>query len=90
MLGTMMRRRIDPPQPVRRSSAGFAGMIRSSRAQANRRRSTDATVLFVLPEAGLPFCRVSWEVDGFGEFLARQGQHRPARCAASGHRRPGA
>ena len=33
-------------------------MIRSARAQANRRPMTAATVLFVPPEAGLPSCRV--------------------------------
>ena len=58
MLGMMTRRRTDAPQPVRSSSAGLTGMIRSSRAQANGRRTTEATVLLVLPDAGVPSCRV--------------------------------
>jgi hypothetical protein len=47
---------------VRSSRAGLTGMIRSSRAQANSRRSTEATVLLVLPEAGVPSCRVSCRI----------------------------
>jgi hypothetical protein len=46
---------------VRSSSAGFAGMMRSSRAQANSRRRTAATVLLVPPEA-VPLGLVSDEV----------------------------
>jgi hypothetical protein len=54
MLGMMTRRRTELPQPVRSSSAGLTGIIRSSRAQANRRRRTHATVLLVLPDAAVP------------------------------------
>ncbi len=62
MLGMMTRRRTEAPQPVRSSNAGLTGIIRSSRAQADSRRSTEATVLLVLPEAGVPSCRVSWRL----------------------------
>jgi hypothetical protein len=71
MLGMMTRRRTDPPQPVRSSSAGLTGMMRSSRAQANSRRSTDATVLLVLPDAGVPSCSVRCRMMAFSSGRSR-------------------
>jgi hypothetical protein len=53
-------------------------MIRSSRAHANSRRSTDATVLLVLPDAGLPSCRVRPRTDALAKMrglAAYAGRH---------------
>ena len=53
MLG-MMTRRAEPIHPGQSAvRAGLAEMIRSSRAHAKSRLSTEATVVLVLPEAGL-------------------------------------
>jgi hypothetical protein len=71
MLGMITRRRTDAPQPVRSSSAGLTGMIRSSRAHANSRRSTDATVLLVLPDAGVPSCKVRFRIVAFSSGRSR-------------------
>jgi hypothetical protein len=45
--------------------------IRSSRAYANRRRRTDATVLLVLPEAGESSCSVSSRIVSFRSGRSR-------------------
>ena len=71
MLGMITLRRIEPPHPVRSSSAGLTGMMRSSRAQANSRRSTDATVLLVLPDAGVPSCSVRPRIAAFRSGRSR-------------------